>query len=166
MTIQNPEAFCNSLWDWGILDGCFGETRIKPTDIDGFVERNGYFLFIEAKSPLVKVPEGQRILHDRLLNTGVFTIIILWGDAYTNTPTEIQLKSNGVTRKAQKCNLEEFRSLVSRWYAYVDDLPVAGDIDISFLNKRVFSLNSQISAAKTHLADTVSALGGKVKWGE
>ena len=51
MTINDPVKFCAGLWDWGILNGCFGDTLIKPTDIDGFVERNGKFLFFETKSP-------------------------------------------------------------------------------------------------------------------
>ena len=31
MTINDPEAFCAGLWDWAILDGCFGDTAIMPS---------------------------------------------------------------------------------------------------------------------------------------
>ena len=66
MTIKNLEAFVENLWDWGFLDECFPGTRIRVTDIDGLVERNGHFLLIEAKSPGKDIPTGQRILFDRL----------------------------------------------------------------------------------------------------
>ena len=29
MTIHNKEAFLQGLWDWAILDGCFGNTRTR-----------------------------------------------------------------------------------------------------------------------------------------
>ena len=45
-----------SLWDWSTLDGCFGNSKIRVGDIDGFVERRGRVLFIETKYPGSWVP--------------------------------------------------------------------------------------------------------------
>jgi hypothetical protein len=41
MTINKLDAYVAGLWDWVCLDGCFGDTKIRPTDIDGLVERRG-----------------------------------------------------------------------------------------------------------------------------
>lgn len=88
MTIRNVGAYLKSLWDWGLLNGCFGSTRIKPTDIDGMVERNGQFLILEGKPgtngaalDCRPIGDGQRILFDALQKTGLFTVLVIWGDA-------------------------------------------------------------------------------------
>ena len=78
MTIQNPIAFVNGLWDWGFLDRCFGNTNIRVTDIDGMVERNGKFLLIETKQYGVDIPTGQRIMFDNWLALGQ-TLLVIWG---------------------------------------------------------------------------------------
>lgn len=80
MTINNPVEFCAGLWDWHILAGCFGKTKIMPTDVDGFVERKGNFLWLETKKENVLIPNGQLITFMTLIKTGYFTIFIIWGD--------------------------------------------------------------------------------------
>ena len=120
MTIHDPEKYCAGLWDWAILDGCFGNTRIRPTDIDGFVERNGRLLVIETKSPRAQIPHGQWITFNELLKTGVFTIMVVWGN--TNKPQAIQVMGrNGINDIAQ-CDLKRLREWVSRWYMYADGI--------------------------------------------
>ena len=89
MTIKNLDKFIAGLWDWAILDGCFGNTQISPTDFDGFVERHGKCLILEAKSPGVSIPVGQMRAFKTLIGTGIFTIIIVWGEK--NKPQEIQV---------------------------------------------------------------------------
>ena len=80
MSIKNKDQYVANLWDWGFLDGCFGNTKIRVTDLDGLVERNGHFLFIEAKSSGVGVPRGQQILFDRLIESGRNTVLVVWGE--------------------------------------------------------------------------------------
>lgn len=164
MTINNPQAFVNGLWDWSILDGCFGDTKVKPTDIDGFIERNGYFLFIESKNIGVSVPQGQRILHKRLVDTGVFTVVILWGNATTNTPTHTQIIWGGGITEIKSTNIDQFRGVVSRWFAHVNGKPVAKRIDVSFLNRKLLVLEDQKSTVKQHLEKMAEAYGGKIDW--
>ncbi len=109
-TIRNIDTFVHTLWDWACLDGCFGQTRIKPTDVDGLIERRGKFLLIEAKSPGVTIPTGQSIMFDSLLKTGVFTIIVVWGQS--NNPERLQIWGN----RPITANLEIFREKVTQWY--------------------------------------------------
>ena len=110
MTIRNMEAFTNSLWDWAILDGCFGSTRIRPTDIDGLVERNGKFLMLEAKGMGVAIPFGQRITFDSLVSTGVFTVVVVWG-----TPGNVQ-HVQVWPDEVRAAGREELRAIVSSWF--------------------------------------------------
>lgn len=118
MTIRNLDAFVNALWDWGILDGCFGSSRIHPTDIDGLIERKGRFLLLETKSPNKEIPKGQQVMFDHLIGLGCFTVIVLWGEP--NRPDFIQIWGKD---KKPTC-LDDFRKLVSRWYRWADGNPL------------------------------------------
>ncbi len=105
------------MWDWSILNGCFGETRIAPTDIDGLVERNGTFLYLETKHPNVEIKRGQMLTLLRLVATGFFTVLVIWGER--NQPQKIRFMSS-----AKSCefdaDLDKLRDIVSRWYLWAD----------------------------------------------
>lgn len=119
MTIGNITTFTNNIWDWGILSGCFSATKTAPTDIDGVIEKNGNFLILEAKSPGVSIKTGQQILFDSLHKLGKFTIIVIWGAR--DSPEEMQVfYPNGRKTEKKKCNLDDLRNMVAKWYAYAD----------------------------------------------
>jgi len=119
MTINNPNAFRASLWDWACLDGCFGVTRIKPTDIDGFVERNGKFLVLETKLPNVHLTEGQKITFEALLRTGNFSILFIWG--HPGHPERGELWHAGKQYTYDPMSIGRFREIVRRWFEYADN---------------------------------------------
>lgn len=52
-------CYYETLPDWGDLIDCFPR-GIRPTDVDGMVEINGNFLFLEQKGPGVPLIEAQR----------------------------------------------------------------------------------------------------------
>ncbi|MDD5502445.1 MAG: hypothetical protein PHH26_03155 [Candidatus Thermoplasmatota archaeon] len=120
MTIQSEERFMASLWDWGILKGCFGDSKIEPTDMDGLVERKGHFLVLEAKQPGVKIKQGQWWTFNALVNTGYFTIVILWGER--NKPQEMQVLYPLPYKATPKrsADLRQLRKVVSWWYRYAN----------------------------------------------
>jgi hypothetical protein len=118
MTINNIKSYVDNLWDWGILNGCFGNTNIKPTDIDGIVERNGEFLLLEAKSPHKEIPRGQQIMFNNLMKTGIFTIMVIWGNV--NKPEEIQITNKLGIGEKEPCDLAKFRESVVRWFSYAN----------------------------------------------
>lgn len=124
VTINNPEAFMAGVWDWGILDGCFGETRIKPTDLDGMVERHGWFLVLETKAPGAIIPQGQLGTFEKLRATGKFTILVIWGP--TNTPTAVQLMTTKSIKPPEDADIEKVRSIVANWYQWADRQAVYG----------------------------------------
>jgi len=118
MTIKNPEEYLAGVWDWGILRGCFGETQVAPTDIDGLVERKGRFLLLEAKKPGVGLKTGQRITFEALLKTGVFTIVIVWGK--TDAPEMIEIWTQRTRIGPRESDLNRLRCVVSDWYEWAD----------------------------------------------
>jgi hypothetical protein len=92
--IENPQVYLRSLWNWKPLRSCFPR-GIEPTDIDGWVEVGGYFLVLEGKAPNVPLKAGQRILFERMqrwneIVPGLFTMIVIWGDAETGRIDELQ----------------------------------------------------------------------------
>ena len=118
MTIQNWEEYKNSLWDWSVLDGCFGDTRIRPTDIDGCIERKGKFLVLETKGVGVEVKQGQKMTFDAMIKTGVISIVVIWGEP--GSPKEILLITRKISRTYQNANMDTLRNIVSRWFSYAD----------------------------------------------
>ncbi len=137
MTIENERAYLDGVWDWAILDGCFGETRIKPTDIDGLVERNGHFLLLECKSSGVPVKMGQAMMLNRAVETGFFTAMIVWGSQ--NKPEKLQIISPKAALLIDPCNLETLRSYVSAWFQKVNQQR-PGSIAMPLLTKKVIDM--------------------------
>lgn len=119
MTIENPDAYLASLWDWACLDGCFGESKIKPSDVDGRVERNGKILEIETKLPGVTVPMGQEIMIETLVQVYGFTEIIVWG--HPGRPEKIELRTPHTTRVYENTSLDKLREIVNKWYEWADN---------------------------------------------
>lgn len=146
MTIENERAYLNGVWDWAILDGCFGETRIKPTDIDGLVERNGHFLMLECKAPGVPVKQGQMIMLSRAVETGFFTVMTVWG--HQNQPEKLQVIGSIGNITIEPCDMETFRKYVSTWFFYADTQK-PGAIKTPLLTRKVAemfeSLQSEVA---------------------
>ena len=120
MTIHDWQAYKKGIWDWGILDGCFGDTRIKPTDLDGFTERKGKFLILEAKAPdepLVET-DGQMISFRALQKTGLFTVMILWGP--NSLPQKMKVLAPKWTSIVVEVDLAQVRCAVNMWFLYAD----------------------------------------------
>jgi len=119
MTINNPEKFVAGLWDWAILDGCFGDTKIKPTDVEGEVERHGYFLRLETKAPGANIPDGQRYYLEALVNTGYFSVIVVWGN--TNETEKIMTMTHREVTYYENATNENLRGLVKRWFEWANN---------------------------------------------
>ena len=119
MTIENPEAYLASLWDWACLDGCFGESKIKPSDVDGRVERNGKILEIETKLPGVPVPMGQEIMIETLVKVYGFTELIVWG--HPGRPEKIELRTPHITKVYENTSMDQLRGIISQWYEWADN---------------------------------------------
>ncbi len=114
MSIYNKDAYFASLWDWKILKGCFGNTLIEPTDVDGLIERNGKFLLLETKLPGVKINKGQEIMFDNLIKINGFTILVIWG--HPGCPEQLQFWR----RKIYKADIKLLRTMITRWFQFAN----------------------------------------------
>lgn len=119
MTIKNAQAFVDGQWDWAILKDCFGG-KIEPSDIDGQIERNGFFLYLEAKSPNVKIPLGQEILMQNRVRDGISTYIIIWGEKNTPEKLRVYYPAPYVIPHDIYGGLDTLRDYCSRWYRYAN----------------------------------------------
>lgn len=113
--IENERAYLDSIWNWRPLRGCFPR-GIEPTDIDGWVEIGGYFLVLEGKAPGVPVKEGQGRFYQRALRwnrivPGLFTIIVIWGDAKAGRIDQLQFWP----APPFKAGWNELRSYAAAW---------------------------------------------------
>jgi len=122
MNIRNEEAYLASHWDWSAYNDCF-TSGIKISDIDGTIERNGYFLLIETKSPDDSIPKGQRILHEALQHTGVFTVFVVWGR--TNRPEQIQIYNRFKRFDVMPCNQADLQDRIKNWFDWANSMPKA-----------------------------------------
>lgn len=117
MTINNPQKFVDTLWDWSMWNGCFEGTNISMSDIDGFVERNGEMLIVETKSPNANIPLGQSISYERLSRKKNATILVLWGEP--NKPERGKLYCNkGKVINYPHLDLNKARKIVSDWFKW------------------------------------------------
>lgn len=120
--IRNPENYINSFWDWSILEGCFGET-IKPSDVDGIVERKDSILVVETKRPGEEIPDAQRRTLEALGRKPKCTVIILRG--HPNHPEQIKQ----FRRKEDKwsdwepTSLDDLRRRCSEWFERANGNP-------------------------------------------
>ena len=112
--IHNWEHYQESLWDWTAYNDCFGG-NIRISDIDGVVERNGNFLWIETKGIDADVTTGQAILFDQLIKLPGHHVLIIYGD--TDKPHSYRFWGH---YKRRQCTQEDIEAILKRWYAVAD----------------------------------------------
>lgn len=116
MTIRDWDKFKNGIWDFACLDGCWGGTRISPTDVDGLVERNGKFLYLEAKSPGARPTKGQEITFAALSRNPDNTVLVWEGDSTTQDVKRITVYVAGEAREVPRPSLEQLRKCCAKWF--------------------------------------------------
>ena len=127
MTIRDKDAFMRGLWDWKVLDGCFGDTHIRPMDVDGLIERRRHFLFLEAKPAGGTLTKGQEITLTELSLQPRTCCVVFYGDPQEETVERITVFTRGEARDQADASLDGLRTFVSLWYAWADGQRVAAD---------------------------------------
>lgn len=115
VNIRNLKYFQSSFWDWSVFNDCFGNSNIRITDIDGLVERHGYFLLIETKLPAIEVPQGQAILFDAISKNKNWNVLVIWGE--TNNPLKWKLWRHP---KIYYGGLPELRQFIYQWFLFAE----------------------------------------------
>lgn len=113
----SAEEYARKLWDWTPLNKCF-ERNIRVTDIDGFVEVNYHFLYLEGKSKSGYLPRGQKMALERLAKLPQFTVIVFKGDP-PDLHTVIEWEVLGKNKK-YKGDFEEFLEFIHQWFIWVE----------------------------------------------
>ena len=110
--------------NWAVFNECFLPTKIKITDIDGVVERNGSFLFIEVKQNTKNIPIGQRILFEKLThNAPHISVLLLYAQGVSK---EMNIQEYAVFREGKMTqgwtptNTEEIKDLITKWFQRVN----------------------------------------------
>jgi hypothetical protein len=105
--------------DFEFLNGCFGNGKIRPTDIDCMVEVKNKFFVMEFKTIGQQIPIGQEIALKNLAKKPGFTVSILWHEKCNylhdnKIPIKIQTYPSN---KVKKISLEETREFAHDWYS-------------------------------------------------
>lgn len=104
-------------WDWTPFNACFGTSGIRVSDVDGFVERNCCFLFIEGKPDpdCWENCRGQRWAYERLAKQPNTYVLVLYGEP--NEPVSYEWVGRGAVRPGdQPAAIEQ----VSRWFQWAN----------------------------------------------
>lgn len=103
-------------WDWTPFNECFAPSRIRISDIDGVVERNGHFLFLEGKTDGAVLPRGQAILLGRLGLLPGATVCLFYGHPPTGVTRAAWWGTDGLRRAEAPISEAGLRAFVSGWF--------------------------------------------------
>lgn len=95
-----------------VFHDCF-PGRVNFGDVDGIVELNGQFLWLEWKEPGAPLPTAQRIMYERA--PPQFTVLIIWGDAETMVVQGCAVYREGKCIKTGPADLDRVRKLITAW---------------------------------------------------
>lgn len=137
--INNPTKFMEGIWDWDFISEVL-PSKIKVSDVDGIIERNGWVLCIETKSEEVEtIPKGQFWMYESLVKNGTTTVIFLFGEK--DKPRYMQLMCQKKWGKVSKyitltektpCNISQVQNIVDRWFKKANERKVNHNQDIQF----------------------------------
>lgn len=118
MTIHNLKAYIDALWDWGFLDECFKD-GCRVSDLDGVVERKGWFLALEGKGSNKPIPRGQMRMFEALASKG-WTVLIIWGRPNQPEHMQIWYPHRPKPENRQKADIGDIRNKARGWFNWAD----------------------------------------------
>lgn len=121
MTIRSLTAFTDAVWDWSMLDGCFGNSHIRPSDVDGEVECNGQFLVLEGKGLNGTISDGQARTIEAKRRQGNFTTIVFWGQPRCLQVERMRVVTFWDAGKVVEATSEDLRRVVADWYRFATE---------------------------------------------
>jgi hypothetical protein len=89
--------------------------RINFGDVDGVVEINGHFLYLEWKAEEVPLKTGQRILIERRTLDGLSTYLIVAGDAESMKVERYAVAWNGKIGAWEDATLDDVKARIKSW---------------------------------------------------
>jgi hypothetical protein len=110
-------CYLAALPEWEDIIACFPR-NIRPTDIDGMVEINGNFLFLEEKSAKKSLDAGQRIALKELSRNPNTTVLVFRPGRAADM--EVMVLKDGQTEGFQDCSKSQFLHWIQRWARNAD----------------------------------------------
>lgn len=111
-------CYLDALPNWDEIINCFPH-RIRPTDIDGMVEINGHFLFMEEKSAGKGLDTGQRIaLKRQSCNPNTTVLVFRPGGS---KDMQVMVFRDGESDGFKDCTKSQFLHWIQRWARTADD---------------------------------------------
>jgi hypothetical protein len=109
--------------DYGFLHGIdLNSPNFVPSDIDGVVERNGVFLFLEWKHFLEDMNEGQKKMLVALAKKPDIFVLKIIGDTDEDYPNIYEFSLlKGDQWVTQGKSVAEFIDFYIRWLKYATD---------------------------------------------
>jgi hypothetical protein len=105
-------CYINRLPSWDYMDGCFPR-GIIPTDVDGMVEINGSFLFLEEKRANACPPPGQLAALKSLSRLDRVHVALLRPSAVSEM--QLLVLRNGCGTGWQDVTREDIRWWLAKW---------------------------------------------------
>lgn len=107
--------------DWGMLDGCFGNTNVTPSDWDGYVRQNGRFLFLEKKFTYGIIERAQMMAIETAVAQGN-SVIAIWCERTDGKDISYMrvwgMREYDPTVRFE-ASLADFRAAVKLWWGRV-----------------------------------------------
>lgn len=97
-----------------VFADCFPR-RISFGDVDGVVEINGHFMYLEWKPSTAPISTGQRILIERRTADGLSTYLIIAGNAETMKVERYAIAWNGKIKPWEVGTLEDVKQRIRSW---------------------------------------------------
>lgn len=117
------------LWSFGMFKGCFGNTKIRPSDIDGIVDAGGHLLLLEGKDKQDGgLDEGQGRLFRNLRYPKSVASLIWWGNPPEgpvdrlryDPPVPLLVPQRGSIGTVHPASLDDLRAVVDEWHRWAD----------------------------------------------
>jgi len=114
--------YIKTFHDFDIFKGCFGTTRIMPTDLDFIVERKNKFLCMEFKPDDKILFSGQNILLQRLSNVPNFTFVLVYHTKGRTLHESLNVTSMKIYPNGDRVDInnDDLKSFVKEWFFKVD----------------------------------------------
>lgn len=112
------KCYYAALPEWDDIVDCFPR-KIHPTDIDGMVEMNGQFLFLEEKGCGVSLDTGQRLALKRLSTNPNTTVVVFRPGG--SKDMQVMIFRAGESTGFRDCSRAQFLHWVQRWARDADN---------------------------------------------
>lgn len=141
--IRDYDKFMSTQWDWTPYNTAFSNPAVRISDIDGHIERNSQFLYIETKLPGNKPTLAQELSIRSQVAKGN-TVMLLEGNP--NKPERLTLYRRDGTQKVYNDVTNELvTDILSQWWKWASKKPRLGDDVITNRKSVIKDLYSTLS---------------------